>query len=575
MTVIQRLIFRYITQLIVVLTIITTSLIIGMVILAFSIFAQDAEKDVANVTKEVLEQSITIENGKFNLHDNLRQSILNQEAWFQLIDEDGKVKFSLNAPTSAKKRYNKSEMITLIEESNHSFTLWALELDSKPYIALFQGNRPLYEVTESLKSLETTLTKPQIDNEIISKLAALKANLYIYNSNNVIIQDYIYNENLEPPSLNEIVDYQLNYWDLPESVSSYTSEKFNLSYVAISKNPSYTEGKDQSTNKSVLFSIFFTFLILFFILFLLACWYAFKLGNPLIHIIDWIQALAKDIYKEPVNKKGCRKSIKSNGNFKSSYKPFKEVIISLNKLAKKLEENEIQQRKIQETREEWITGLSHDLKTPLSAIYGYAVMINNPDYCWNEAELKEFTSIIERNAIYMSDLIEDINLTYRIKNDALPLIKESIEMNQFIHKVSTDFKTNQLKQGHIYKILTDSEMIFHAIDSKYFKRIVNNLLGNAAKFNPTGTIIKIETKKTRNGFSLYIKDNGRGMDQHTIDNLFNRYYRGTTTDTNTDGTGLGLAITKQLVELHGGEIKVDTKLGIGTNISLVFKSESE
>lgn len=575
MTVIQRLIFRYITQLIIALTLIIISLIIGLLFLAFSLLEQDAGKDVANVTKEVLEQSIAIEKGEFVLRDNLRRSILKQKAWFQLIDSDGKVQFSLNAPKTVKKKYNKNEMITLIEENNHSFTLWALELDSKPYIALFQGNRPLYEVVESIKHSEASLTQPQIGKEITSKLANLQANLYIYNSNNKIIKEYIYNEELGPPSLNEVVDYQLNYWDRSQSVSSYTSEQFALSYVVIAKNPIYKGGKDQSVNKSVLFSIFLTFLILFFILVLLACWYAFKLGSPLIHIIDWIQGLAADVYKEPTNTKGHSKSIKPNGNFKSSYKPFKEIINSLNNLTRKLEGNEIQQRRIQETREEWITGLSHDLKTPLSSIYGYAVMINNPDYRWTEEELSEFTSIIERNAMYMSDLIEDINLTYRIKNDALPLIKENTEMNQFINEATIDFKTNQLIQDQVYKVFTDSDTIYHSIDSKYFKRIIHNLLGNAAKYNPIGTTIEIEVKKEKNGFSFYVRDNGRGMDEHTVHNLFNRYYRGNTTDASVDGTGLGMAITKQLAELHNGEIKVDTKLGIGTIISIFFKSEKE
>lgn len=94
---------------------------------------------------------------------------------------------------------------------------------------------------------------------------------------------------------------------------------------------------------------------------------------------------------------------------------------------------------------------------------------------------------------------------------------------------------------------------------------------NAVKYNPKGTTITITTQTLEERLVIItIEDNGIGMDDETLDNLFDRYYRGTNTTDSSTGTGLGMAITKQLVKLHGGSIKVHSDVGMGTKVRIIL-----
>ncbi len=109
---------------------------------------------------------------------------------------------------------------------------------------------------------------------------------------------------------------------------------------------------------------------------------------------------------------------------------------------------------------------------------------------------------------------------------------------------------------------------------KWFQRIIENLLVNAVKHNNETTNVIVKLSQNENSFTLSISDNGKGMDDKTKELLFERYYRGTNTEESNIGTGLGLAITKQLVHAHNGTISIDSELGKGTTIILVFPFRS-
>jgi len=108
---------------------------------------------------------------------------------------------------------------------------------------------------------------------------------------------------------------------------------------------------------------------------------------------------------------------------------------------------------------------------------------------------------------------------------------------------------------------------------KWFTRIIDNMISNAIKHNPTNTKIAIIVQKESDHyFTVRIQDNGIGMDSSTLDQLFERYYRGTNSEENTSGSGLGMSIAKQLTVAHGGEIAASSIPGEGTVIVLKFYS---
>jgi len=106
------------------------------------------------------------------------------------------------------------------------------------------------------------------------------------------------------------------------------------------------------------------------------------------------------------------------------------------------------------------------------------------------------------------------------------------------------------------------------VDPMLFRRAVSNLLTNAVVHNPDGTTVRIHVTRDSGSASVSIADDGTGMDAATLDRLFDRYYRGTSTESLSDGTGLGMAIARQIVEAYGGSIEATSAVGTGTTVTL-------
>lgn len=244
---------------------------------------------------------------------------------------------------------------------------------------------------------------------------------------------------------------------------------------------------------------------------------------------------------------------------------------SLVHLTDTLKRNEAERSRLEQTREEWITGVSHDLRTPLSSIKGYAHMLEADGYEWTPQEIQGCAAVMLNKAIYMDRLIEDLNMTYRLKNESQPLTLERTEMNEFIRRIIIQFVNNPLYVKTPISFVDAGNEIYFEIDKKWFTRVIENLFANAIKHNPEGTHVEVAVKKDENARLLVtIRDDGIGMDEETVQKLFNRSYRGTNTE-ESSGTGLGLAISKQLVLAHGGSIDVNSTVGVGTEIVLSFQ----
>ena len=106
---------------------------------------------------------------------------------------------------------------------------------------------------------------------------------------------------------------------------------------------------------------------------------------------------------------------------------------SLEHLSITLKKNDAMRQVLQQTREEWITGLTHDLKTPLSSIYGYALLLESNQYNWIDRDIQQFGSVMKEKSQYMTTLIDDLS-NVSIKNNSLPAQHVNVEINQFVQK---------------------------------------------------------------------------------------------------------------------------------------------
>ncbi|MFU7592595.1 sensor histidine kinase [Priestia sp. RMT2NF4] len=299
-------------------------------------------------------------------------------------------------------------------------------------------------------------------------------------------------------------------------------------------------------------------------------------GSPLLHISSWLQNLANNKLEEPKGNKGIPASQRINGQLKQTYKVYDDVIADLHKLTDTLKSSDLERKKLEKTREEWMTGISHDLKTPISVVKGYAALLANKDYRWSSKEIREFSSIIHGRMDYMERLVEDFNLTFQLKNNALPMKLELCNLVELIRQAIVEVANDpQVENQYEFSYEPTFEAIYRKVDPKLFKRAMINLISNAVKHNSPSTIIRISIQKKNNnqGVSLIhiiVQDNGIGMDEVTIKNLFNRYYIGSDSLERKGSTGLGMTISNEIIQAHGGKIEVNSILDEGTTCTISF-----
>ncbi|MBM7869761.1 signal transduction histidine kinase [Clostridium pascui] len=278
-----------------------------------------------------------------------------------------------------------------------------------------------------------------------------------------------------------------------------------------------------------------------------------NIANPIIHIIKGIGQLSKGEYDKKYAEKGL----------------YKEVYSSFNNLSSILKTNEVERGNIEKMREEWIQNLSHDLKTPLASIKGYGELIADEEYALTAGEIKKYSHIIQEKAQYMEKLLEDLKLTQVLKRGLIPINSKDKDLVELLRDITIDVLNNPQYQKREIQFNSNKEQIIFSFDKSLLQRAFTNLIYNAIVHNDENARIIINIDK-RDKIYVEIEDNGRGISKEDLDNLFERYYRGTSTGESHKGSGLGMNIAKQIIEVHGGTINVESTLAVGTKITVVL-----
>ena len=241
---------------------------------------------------------------------------------------------------------------------------------------------------------------------------------------------------------------------------------------------------------------------------------------------------------------------------------FREIYTALNKMDMDIKESDKLREDTEHTRNEWIVNITHDLKTPLSPIKGYAELLTSQ--C-KEENATEYGQIILRNALHTEKLINDLKLTYQLDSGAIPLNIQKVMLSRYIKELVIDIVNDPAFSNRNIKFKNNCPDLDVNLDTGMFRRAFQNIVINALVHNPQETEIEIEINNTQQDFiCIYIRDNGVGMTEPEQTQLFKRYYRGTSTNERPEGSGLGLAIAKQIVELHAGKISVSSNPDKGT-----------
>ena len=304
--------------------------------------------------------------------------------------------------------------------------------------------------------------------------------------------------------------------------------------------------------------VLLSFILSSFLCIWLYLWY---LAKPLHYLLAWIQNLAHHQYQQP--QWGKRLLYKKGNQLKAHFLIYQDVLLHLKLLMERLKKSEEQSRQIEKLKQDWISGVSHDLKAPLTYITSYAYMLSSPEYQWSQEEKQDFARKIYEKSISLEELIQDLNLSFQIDHTNLPLQYKKQNLVQFIRELIIDIANNPISAQYEFSFDSTQTEFEAEFDPKLFGRALHNLLINAVLHNPPRTKIQVQTTYQEQSVTVSIRDNGVGIDQSILDNLQTKKNKPST-------NGLGLIIAKQLISAHQGTIQVESRKHKGTTFLITI-----
>nr|WP_089972093.1 HAMP domain-containing sensor histidine kinase [Lihuaxuella thermophila] len=253
-----------------------------------------------------------------------------------------------------------------------------------------------------------------------------------------------------------------------------------------------------------------------------------------------------------------------------------ELSLAFEKMRQKLKESIDLQLQYEENRKELLSNISHDLKTPITAIKGYVEGIRD-GVADTDEKREKYLSIIARKAEDMDRLIDELFLFSKLDLKKLPFTFEHVEIMEYLSDSIEELKFDLEKHGIEIRLTKNIGPACVIADREKLKRVIMNVIGNSVKYmNKTNGRISVNVADLDDKVRIQIEDNGSGIDPEALPYIFDRFYRtDKSRSTLTGGSGLGLAIAKQIIEEHGGEIWAESEPNKGTVISFTLKKVIE
>lgn len=208
----------------------------------------------------------------------------------------------------------------------------------------------------------------------------------------------------------------------------------------------------------------------------------------------------------------------------------------------------------EELQKTFVSVISHELKTPVSIIKGYAGTLRRPDAHWSASVQEEYLTVIEEEADTLTDLIDNLLEASRLQSGTFSLDKSSDIFLPDIAKTVTR-KLSPQAASHNFVLDFPSDFPLVRGDERRLTQVLNNLVSNAIKYSPQGGTIKIFGQIDANSITLSVQDEGIGIPTHQQHRIFQKFSRlDNALSRQTEGTGLGLFLTKAIIEAHAGTI---------------------
>ena len=235
-----------------------------------------------------------------------------------------------------------------------------------------------------------------------------------------------------------------------------------------------------------------------------------------------------------------------------------DVATAFNEMAQELEQSRDRER-------EFILGVGHDLRTPLTTIRGYAEALEMGRF--GPEEIERIGSVLGVQSRQLGRLIEDLTTLARLEQAEFSLRKEMVDIGAHVSEIAEGFRARAEEVGVRLSVDADPGIILH-IDPDRVGQIAQNLVENALRYTPETGEVSLSVKSEDGVAQIQVSDTGTGIEPDDLPHIFDRHYVGTHRTVRKEGSGLGLSIVKGLVERMGGEVTADSKPGKGTTITV-------
>ncbi len=246
------------------------------------------------------------------------------------------------------------------------------------------------------------------------------------------------------------------------------------------------------------------------------------------------------------------------------YKTYNELQPFVNAL----KDHEQYRRALDKQKKQFTENVSHELKTPLTSIAGYAELIETG--IAKQEDIKPFASVIRKQAIRLVSLSEDIIQLSQLEEESDSTIAfSSVDLYDIAKNCVETLEINARLKG--VTVTLSGESVYIRANSALIEELICNLCDNAIRYNKENGSVNVDIKDTCDGVCLTVSDTGIGIDDKYKERIFERFFRvDKSRSKETGGTGLGLAIVKHIAQIHSAQLEVTGALGEGTTISVLF-----
>lgn len=326
------------------------------------------------------------------------------------------------------------------------------------------------------------------------------------------------------------------------------------------------ERVDRLMPQGVLITLIITFFIIMFLIAAgLTRWIAKGVFNPVNDLKIGMQQIADGNFDYVLDSD-------MTGEIGELYHNYEDMRLRLKESAEESIQNEAKNREL-------ITNISHDLKTPITAIKGYVEGIMDGVCCTPE-KMDKYIKTIYNKANDMDRLINELTIYSRIDANRIPYTFLRLNVREFfddcIEEVGLDLESKHIELNYSNMVAEDTRVI---ADPEQLKRVINNIISNSVKYTDKEkekAIINFSIVDEGDAIKVEIEDNGRGIPAKDLPNIFERFFRSDSSRNSAKGgSGIGLSIVKKIVEDHGGYIWATSKEGEGTCMHFVLRKYEE